>query len=364
MPKQMERFKSNNEKGINNVSRNLHPSELSVFCYQMALILKSGIPMMEGMQLMAEEMMDANLKKAVQEMYQDIKMGLQYHLALEKHSIFPIYMVNMSKIGEMSGSLDQVMEHLSTYYDKMDKLNRRVRSAVTYPLILVGLMSGVILLLIAKILPMFNDILNSLGGEMPAVTKVMMDLSTYMKGYSVALVLIMLFIAVTVYIYLRTPKGKLALDKFKVEFVFTKKVFQKISVARFSMGMALILKSGIGFEEALEMASNIVGNEYIAIKIRECKRLIRNGTDTAQAIMELDIFPKLVVKVINIGYKTGTLEDAMAKIAVIYESEVENALNKLTASIEPILVIILSIVVGFILLTVMLPLINIMSSIG
>jgi type IV pilus assembly protein PilC len=358
------RLKNNSENSTNHASGSLHPNELAVFCYQMALILKSGIPMLEGMQLLAEEMMDVRLKKAAQEMVQDIKMGMQFHIALEKHSIFPIYMVNISKIGEMSGSLDNVMEHLSSYYDKMDKLNRRIRSAITYPLILVGLMTGVILLLILKILPMFNDILNSIGGEMPAVTRVMINISIYMKNYSIVLVSIILFVVATAYLYLRTPKGKLAFDKFKVEFALTKNVFQKITVARFSMGMALILKSGTGFEEALEMVSNIVGNLYVSSKIRECKNMIRNGMDATQAIMEMGVFPKLVVKVINIGYKTGELENAMAKIAIIYESEVENALHKLTASIEPILVIILSIVVGFILLTVMLPLINIMSSIG
>ena len=360
----MSIFQRKKYKKAQDSTRSLSSNELSVFCYQMALVLKSGMSLMEGMQLLSDEMMDSRLKAAALQMYQDIRMGLSFHDALEKHPIFPPYMINMAKIGEVSGSLDDVMEHLSSYYEKSDKLNRRIKSAVTYPLILTGLMAGVILLLVFRILPMFNDILSSIGGEMPVITMAMLNISTYLRRYLIVFALIALCLSLFFHFYLRTSKGKAALDRFLVESRLTKQVLQKISVARFCMGMSLLLKSGLGFEESLDLVQSIVGNTYIANKLKECKKAIKNGTDMMQAFMDIAIFPRLVVRMMNIGYKTGELDNTMSKVSVIYEGEVENSLQRLTSIIEPILVIILSMVVGFILLTVMLPLINIMSSIG
>lgn len=349
---------------IKKASTKLSSSELSVFCYQMALILKSGMPVMEGMQLLSEEMIDSRLKAATDEMYQDIKKGFPFHIALEKHAIFPSYMVNMCKIGELSGSLDNVMELLSSYYERTDKMSRRIKSAVTYPLILAGLMSGVILLLVFKILPMFSEILTSIGGELPVVTSIMIDIGIFMKRYLFVLLMLIAALAILTYFYSRTSKGRAALDKLWFEFKLTRHVFQKISVARFCMGMSLLLKSGFGYEEALDTVQGIVGNTHIANKLAECRAMMKKGTDLIQALSETGAFPKLVVRMMNIGYKTGELDSTMSKIANIYENEVESSLQRLTAAIEPALVIILSLVVGFILLTVMLPLINIMSSIG
>jgi type IV pilus assembly protein PilC len=346
------------------VKTKLRLRELSLFCYHMGLILKSGIPMVEGIQLLSEEITDIRIKKALEVMYEDIKNGVDYHVALSKHKIFPQYMISICKIGEITGTLDNVMDHLSKYYEKEDKLKRKLMSAVTYPAILLALMSCVILLLILKILPMFNDILNSVGGEMPQVTKVLLGASLFIKRYMIILAALIIVAAVGLYYLIRTTKGRIALDKFKLEFPPIKAVFQKLAAARFSMGMSLMLKSGIDSGEALEMAQTIVENSYVAQKIKECKDLVDNGLDTASAFSKIGVFPSLFIRMINIGYKTGELDNTMSRVSEIYDNEVDNALQKAATAIEPLLVIILSVVIGVILLTVMLPLINIMSSIG
>lgn len=351
----------NSSKKASSVLKN---SELSIFCYQLALILKSGIPLTEGMKLIEEEMTNPRLKLAVADIHDSVKGGMQLNAALSNQSIFPTFLLNMAKIGETSGKLDEVMDYLYQYYEKADKLNRKIKNAITYPLILAGLMAGVILLLIVKILPMFNDILNSVGGEMPGVTRVMMSISQYIKDYLLVIFLVIFVIAAAIYFFSRSTKGKLYFDKFKINSKLTRNIFQKIYVTKFSMSMALILKSGSSMEEALGMVYDIAENSYVSAKILECRQSLKNGDDESLAISTIGIFPKLFIKMMNIGYKTGELDDMMSKLSVIYENEVDNALQKLTSAIEPILVIVLSAIVGIILLTVMLPLISIMSSIG
>ena len=235
-------------------------SELSLFCYHMELILKSGIPMVEGIQLLTDEVGDKRIKKAFEVMYEDIKNGMDFHSALAKHSIFPSYMVNMVKIGVETGTLDNVMTHLSKYYEKEEKLNRRIISAVTYPAILLILMTGVILLLILKILPMFNDILNSVGGDMPTVTKIMLTISLAIKKYILIIVVVVIAIVSAIYFYIHTTGGRKMFDKFKVQFPPTKMIYKKIIASRFSMGMSLILKSGLDSVVALSMVQSIIGN--------------------------------------------------------------------------------------------------------
>lgn len=350
-----------NSKKVSSILKN---SELSIFCYQLALILKSGIPLVEGMKLIEDEVTDTKLKLAMVEMYDDIKNGLQLNIALSNQTIFPNFLLNMVKIGETSGKLDEVMDYLYQYYEKADKLNRKIKNAVTYPLILAGLMIGVILLLLVKILPMFNDILNSVGGEMPGITRVMMNISQYVKDYLLLIILVILAFIVLIFFFSRSIRGKLYFDKFKIKSKLTGNLFQKIYVTKFSMSIALILKSGSSIEEALGMVQDLAENTYVSAKILECRQALKNGEDEALAISNMGIFPKLFIRMMNLGYKTGELDDMMSKLSTIYENEVDNALQKLTSAIEPALVIVLSLVVGVILLTVMLPLISIMSSIG
>ena len=338
--------------------------ELSLFCYQMSIILRSGIQLTEGLSMLSEEVSDKHLKVALEIMYEDIENGQTFYSSIEKHDVFPNYMKAMVMIGEKTGALDNIMDYLSHYFERSEKLSQKIRSAVTYPLILTGLMGGIILLLILKVLPMFKEILDSVGGEMPSVTKAMLNISMGIKNYSLVILVVLLMFILGVYLFIRTPDGKKSIDKWRMNLPLIRNINRKIYAARFSMVMSLLIKSGIDHDEALDMVMQVVGNTYVAQKICECKKMIINGWDLREAYAHTGIFPSLFSKMINIGYKTGEMDSMMAKISGIYENDVDNSLNKATSIIEPTLVIILSVVVGIILMTVMLPLINIMSSIG
>ncbi|NTV88805.1 MAG: type II secretion system F family protein [Clostridiales bacterium] len=338
--------------------------ELSLFCYQLSLIFKSGIPYLEGMSIFADEMADSRFKGTARQLSQDATNGKVLSESMENQKCFPAYMVNMVRMAEVSGTLDSGMENLSVYYEKMDKLKRKIMNAITYPIILSVLMGCIILLLILRILPMFYEILISVGSEIPPVTRVILNISLGIRdNWAVILVVILAVVAVCL-IFARTGAGKRKWDEFKVKAPLFKKINLKVISARFGMGMSMLLKGGISFDDSLGMVGNIVGNKYVGGKIAECRQAILKGEDSAEAFIKTGVFPPLFYRMFHMGYKTGELEKTMQKISDIYETEADKHMGRITSAIEPILVIILSLIVGIILLAILLPLINIMSSIG
>jgi len=338
--------------------------ELSLLCHQMALVFKSGIHPVEGVPLIAEEMANARLKKALEDIGHSIAGGSSFYDALEKQHMFPDYLVAMTQLGEKTGMLDQVMDSLAQYYDRDYKLRKKFRSSITYPIILMILMLGVILLLILKILPMFASILSSLGGEMPRVTQVLLALGQGFQGAAPVIVGVVLLIILGSWAYGRTENGRFAYDKMKISMPYIGVVYRKLSAARFSHGMAMVLKSGMTFETGLEAVREIIENRYVQVRISEVGEKIRTGLSPADAFEELGLFPSLFVRMLRIGHKTGELDSMLDKISSVYDEEVDDSLALLANAIEPLMVIVLSAIVAVILLAVMLPLINIMSTIG
>lgn len=340
------------------------PSQLAILCYQMSLVFKSGISLVEGISLLSTEMEDPKLQEVLANVNKELAGAVRIYEAFEMQNAFPDYMIRMIQIGELSGGLDEVMEHLSEYYEKIDHLNKRLQNAVTYPLLLMALMIVIIGILFVKVLPMFRDILQSIGGDMPRITSYVMSISDGLKSNGLIILIILGALFVGLGIYFKSPSGKIQSDVLKLKLPVIKKTYTKIYAAKFSETMALLLKNGISYSESLLMVSKVVDNSILEGKILSYQKLVVTGEDDENSFKEIGIFPNLLVRMIKIGYKTGELDHMMAKVSKIYETEVDRELNRLTSTVEPILIIVLSLVVGVILLTVMLPLINIMSSIG
>ncbi len=352
------------DPNIKSGKNTLDNMELSLFCQQMALVLKSGIPPVEGVPLIAEEMTQSRLKKALEEITRDITQGSNFYEALRAQSLFPDYLVSMTQLGEKTGMLDRVMDNLSKYYDRDYRLQKKFRSSITYPAILMVLMLGVILLLVLKILPMFANILSSLGGEMPQVTTLLLGFGQVLVQAGPIVLGVLIVLIMGAIAYGRTDAGGLYYDRMRVQLPYVGKIYRKVSAARFSHAMALVLRSGMTFEEGLDAVGQIIGNRFVKTRIIEAGDMIRAGESPADAFAQLGLYPNLFVRMMRIGHKTGELDQMMSKISDVYDEEVEDSLNMLANAIEPILVITLSVIVAVILLAVMLPLINIMGTIG
>lgn len=342
----------------------MEAEELAWFCEQIALVQKSGIGIQDGVALLVDSTDDTRQQDILKKLDHELKAMVPLSAAMKSAGGFPAYLVHMSEIGELSGNLDSVMTNLSDFYQRDAELRRRVRSALIYPLVLLVMMAAVIVLLIARVLPVFNEILSAFGASMPPVSLALMNAGLFIGRNIWWLVPLAIFLIVIVMIWVRKGRGRVWLEKFKTNAPFVGSIYKQIYAARFSLALSYLISSGIDLDTSLNMTEDMLDNQLIRDRIVDCRAQINQGRDPFDALQETDLFPKIFAKMLSLGSRTGNLDQVMAKIARTYESDVRHKLSRLTSLVEPVLVIILSLIVAVILLTVMLPLINIMSSVG
>ncbi len=342
----------------------LSADDISIFCAQIGLVLKSAIPLHDGIEAIYDNIQDKDGHEIIKGIGDYVAENGLLHEALDKAGVFPSYMVNMVRIGEKSGKLESVMESLSLYYEREDALNKRVKSAIVYPAALVLMMGVVITVLIVKVLPIFKDVFNSLGSEMSETSSFVMKMG-FVIGQWVFVAIIILAVCITIIIILgKTQNGSRILHSFASRFFITRKLSEKVSSARFAAVMSMMLSSGYHTEDALELAILVVNNEAVKLKIKKCIELIHKGHSFSDSITQSNIFIGIYSRMVSIGAKTGSLDEVMERLAVIYGDQADESIEKAVSLIEPILVGLLCLIIGAILLTVMLPLMSIMSSIG
>jgi type IV pilus assembly protein PilC len=343
----------------------LDSGELAWLCEQVALIQKSGIPLPEGIEMLAQSADVPRQQAVLRGLSAKMQKMVPLSEAMEAMDTFPDYLVRMAKVGEVSGNLDSVMASLADFYARDDELRKKIRSALVYPLILLVMMLGIIVLLVARVLPVFSQILSSFGGSMPSFSQGLLSFGLFIARQSYWLLPLIIVLIIGIVLWLRrTTAGRRLADRAKLGLPLVGSLYSRIYTSRFAVSLAYMLRSGIDMDSALGMAESVMGNALVAERIADCRDKIRKGADTFAALQETRLFPRLFIKMLSLGNQTGDLDAVMTKIARAYESEVDNRLTRLTGVIEPLLVVILSLIVGAILLTVMLPLVEIMASIG
>lgn len=342
----------------------LSPAELSAFCTQIAMVLKAGIPVQEGIGIMAEDTGNKSGGPVLQELHERVEMGEPFHLALDAVGIFPKYMVNMAAIGEESGRLDQVMDSLAAYYERSESISKSIRSAVLYPAMMIGMMLVVILVLIVKVLPIFAQVFAQLGSQMSPLSQSIMGFGVALSRYSTVIVAVAAVLVVLALILRKTSFGSGISSHLFHNFFGTKSLASKISAGRFASAMSLMLSSGLDVDQSLSMAGELVDDPKVKEQILGCQISITQGSSFSDALTQSHLFSGVYARMVTVGFRTGSVDEVMGKIAGRYEDEIDTQLGGLISILEPSLVAVLSVIVGMILLSVMLPLMGIMSSIG
>lgn len=342
----------------------LKPSSLALFATQIGLFLRSGMSLSEGLSLMEEDVKDKRFGQAVGMVRQEIENRNTLSDAMTKAGCFPEYMVNMARIGETSGNLDVMMTSVSRFYEREQGLQDRVKSAVVYPLMLIFMMSLVVLLLIVRVLPMFADLLASLNQSMPGPVRWLMGFGTFVGSWYWLIIGCIVFLAAAWLIIRRTPGGAVFADRVKAGSPFTRRTYHKMMAERFAVAMSFLLSSHVDLDTALDLARDILGNRHMAKKIDECHDKMRNGETIYDALRQSGIFPAQFSRMLAIGFKSGEMDKMMGQLVDVYEQEVNTTLRRITGAIEPTFVAVLSVLVGFILISVMMPMLQIMSNIG
>ena len=344
--------------------KKLRASELSLFCGQIGIFLSSGISLLEGLEIMSEDIGGKRLQKTIQALSGAIHDRKTLSEGMELSGMFPEYLVRMVVIGETSGNLENVMRSLAQFYEKQQRVNEHITHAVVYPLVLILIMGAVVFLLTTQVLPMLGDILTSFGGEMPAVATALMKCGGFVaKNY---IVILSLFVALFILYFICriTASGRLTLDKLKATFPLARGLYRKITAGRFSAAMTFLSTGDIDMDLSLKMAGDILSNSYISGRIEECRKNSAYGEPIYEILARSGMFPNKFSKMLSIGFKSGDSDVVIRQLADTYEYEVDKALAGITDSIEPVFVIFLSLIVGIIIISTILPLVRIMSLIG
>lgn len=338
--------------------------DISLFCMQLSMILHSGLPLQDGVSAISETAGDRKACAVIDGIGSALAGGATFHQALKDSGAFPSYMVGMVEIGEKAGRLDQVMASLGAYYDREARLRSSIRSAVGYPLVLVLMMAAVIAVLVGAVFPVFQQVYEGLGAEMSGISSFMMNIGLGVAQWSFVVLLVLVVLFGGALIYSKTRRGAGSFTRFLARFAPTRGLSSKLASARFASVMSMMLSSGYDTDEALKLVPGVLGNEQVVRKVEHAREKIAAGSSFAAAITDAGLFPGIYGQMIAIGVRTGNLDQVLKELADIYDRDVSEAIDRAVSVIEPVLVGVLSIIIGAILLSVMLPLMSIMSSIG
>ena len=353
-----------NEKQIKSNQKKLSNEELASFCSQIAIMLHAGITPAEGVRILLSDTKDTNSQSLLKAILDSINDGNNFAESLSSVGVFPDYVLNTIKLGEEAGSLDEVMTSLANYYERETQISESVKSAITYPLVMIVMMLAVIVILITKVLPIFNQVFIQLGSEMTGFAASLMSLGKILNRYSVIFIAVLVIFIVMYIIFSKSAKGRYVARKLASKLHLFRSFYEGVAAGRFASGMALALSAGLDTFESLRLVASLVEHDGIEKKIAVCKERIEQGDNFAEGLKASEIFSNVNNRMVAVGFKSGEIETIMNKIADEYERKSERKINEIISIIEPTLVIILSIIVGLILLSVILPLMGIMTTIG
>ncbi len=338
---------------------------LAVFCTQFSSILKAGVPLVQALSMLEEQTENAKLKKIIQNVGEDLQRGRSLSEAFATHErMLPGLMVKMIEAGEISGTLDLSLERLATHFEREYKLAKKVKSAMTYPIVVSIIAVLVVVFLLISIVPQFRAVFESVGAKLPAITVAMLGLSDFIMKQWMVLVGALLLILSLFKFYKSTEKGRLSIDQLKLKLPLFKKTMTKLLAARFSRTLSTLTATGISLTQSLRIASKVVSNRVAELKLNDVEEQIKKGRTLHMAINAAAVFPPLLVQMTKIGEESGTLDQMLEKTAEYFEEEASNAISGLVSIIQPVLLIIVAVMVLMIILSVLLPMLTLYQSVG
>ena len=330
--------------------------ELSAFCLQVSILLKAAVPLDEGLYLMAEDAPTEEEKKLLHTMGEDVELGDPFFESLERTGAFPPYVVRMAKLGQQSGTLDQMMESLADYYEKEYYMMKNIRNAITYPVMMVGMLLIVLFVLFTRVMPVFE--------QMSPLSQAASRLGGILSGAALV-VFVLLAVAVTVAAIAAGAGKELTIAHKLMEWLKrNSKTAMAAAGRRFTAVLALTIRSGMELDKGMELARELVDNSAVAEKIDVCSEKLQLGEGYYEAMKESGLFSSFHIQLIKVGVRSGKMDEVLQNISDDYEQQADASIDAMVARLEPTLVAVLAVAVGLILLSVMLPLAGILAGVG
>jgi type IV pilus assembly protein PilC len=332
------------------------PKDIAVFTRQFSVMIDSGVPLVQCLQILADTQENKKFAAAIKGVTTEVESGNSLAQSMKNYpKVFDALYTNMVAAGETGGILDTIFQRLSVYIEKAVKLKRAVQSALVYPLAVVLIASGVITLILWKVVPAFTELFESMNVDLPLPTRIVIGASKFVGHYGILLAIGIGLLAFGFKAYYGTPGGRYTIDKNLLRAPIFGPLLRKIAVARFTRTMATLIASGVPILDCLEITASTAGNAIVEEAIMSVKKAIEEGRTIVDPLKESGVFPQMVVSMIGVGEQAGALETMLTKIADFYEEEVDSAVGDLMTAMEPMMIVVLGVVVGGIVISMYLP---------
>jgi len=334
--------------------------DVAVFSRQFATMINSGLSLIRSLAILAEQTENDELARVLGEVRLDVEKGVSLSAAISKHpKVFSRLYIAMVRSGEIGGVLDAVLMRLADTIEKQVELRRKIRSAMTYPIVALSICLLIASAMLLFIVPQFKAIYADLGGQLPLPTRILITASDLMKSYFPIFIVLA---GVGIYFFrrwIKTENGRMIWDRFKLRFPVFGLLTRKTALARFSRTLAALTRSGVGILEALDIVAETAGNEVVAVALRETQSAVKRGDTLARPLEQHEVFPPMVTQMIAVGEETGALDEMLDKIADFYDQEVTATVDALTSLIEPLMIVVMGAMVGGMVISLYLPMFNI-----
>ncbi len=338
-------------------SEKVKDRDIVIFTRQFATMIDAGLPLVQCLEILSSQTENKTLGKALSTVQNDVEGGASFAEALDKHpKIFDQLYVNMVAAGEAGGILDTILNRLAAYMEKAMGLKAKVKSAMVYPITIMFVAVGVIAILMVFVIPKFATMFTGMGGELPVLTKIVIDMSHFAASYKMVIAIGCFFGASFLFKrFYATEKGNRLMDGIFLRGPIIGSLIRKVSVAKFTRTLGTMLSSGVPLLEALDICARTAGNKVVEEAVFSTKDSIEEGKTIAEPLEETGVFPPMVVQMISVGEATGALDAMLNKIADFYDDEVDTAVDGLTSMMEPVMMVFLGGVIGFVVIAMYLP---------
>ena len=333
--------------------------EIPMYTRQLATLLQAGIPLAQSMNALIEQCSTPDLEAAFRDVREKLTQGLSFAESLAYHpEYFPDLYVNMVKAGEASGNLDGVLHRLADYLQRQAQIRNKVGAALAYPIVMIVVGIVIIIILMAFVVPKILKVVERAGQQIPLPTRIMKGIADFLGSYWLVMAAAVLALMLLHRYMMRRKEYRYSFDKFKLRIPVLGDLFRKTAVSRFAVATSTLLKSGVPVLDALKIVKDIVNNEVLASVLETVQKRIVEGTDISTPLKKSGVFPPVVGYMIAVGEQSGQLEDMLDQVAVAYDEEVEVQTQKVTSLMEPLIIVAMALVVGFIVISIMLPILK------
>lgn len=327
---------------------------------QLSGLMEGGLPLYKGLTILTNRYRDKGIKSIIEEITEQVKRGSPLSESFSAHpEIFPQLLVSMTRAGEAGGALEKALSRYAGYAEREEDLRKRVGTMMIYPLLICMVTLGTILFLLGFVIPRLVLIYEELGQILPLATRILIAASNFTGRFWWVIFISVLLFIIGIRGYLATSQGRVNLDRLKLKTPLLGEILNKLLFSRLALALGTLIQSGVPILEALSLGKETVGNEYLSSKLTNLHQEIKEGKGMAGPLMEDPIFPDQFSQMVAVGEESGNLEEMLLKVSNIYDREVEDSLKRLTALLEPFMVILMGLVVGFVVVAMLLPLFSI-----